>query len=135
MAWESYLIEVMPYLVPFFILYMNIWARRALHQRSRDSGADMFLTMISIDFILVLENLEGLENLEDVSKVLLSLSFLIIHLVFWLFCLAITSQKILKIPFHGRSLKLPGFVQTIVPQALALFFFLILIQKIMEGQL
>jgi len=135
MAWELYLTEVMPYLVPFFILYMNIWARKALHQRSRDSGADMFLTMISIDFILILENLVDLENYGDISKISLSLSFLIIHFVFWFLCLSITSPKILIIKFDRRSLRLPEFVQTIVPQALALFFFLILIQKIMEGQL
>lgn len=135
MAWESYLIKVTPYLVPFIILYMNIWARKALRQRSRDSGTDMFLTMVSIDFILILENLEDLESLEDTSKILLSLSFFIIHLAFWLFCLAITSPRVLTVKFHGKSLKLPKSVQTVVPMALALFFFLILIQKIMEGHL
>ena len=135
MTWESYLIQIMPYLVPFLILYMNIWARKALQQRSRDSGADMFLTMISIDFILVLENLGEFGNVEDVSRVSLSLSFLIIHFALWHFCLAIISPKVLAIEIRGKSRKLPEFVQTLVPQALALFFFLILIQKIMEGSL
>ncbi len=135
MTWESYLVQVMPYLVPFLILYMNIWARKALQQRSRDSGADMFLTMISIDFILVLENLGEFRNVDGVSRVSLSLCFLIIHFALWHLCLAIISPDILTIKIRGKSRKLPKSIQTLVPQALALFFFLVLIQEIMEGSL
>lgn len=129
MTWESELTDAMPYLVPFFILSLNIYARKTLGQKAGDPGADMFLNMICLDFILLIE------NLGDKSKGGLSISFLIIHLVGWHFSLYISkSSPEIKLPLVGVR-KIPDSVKNSIPPVLAVFFFMVLMQEILEGQL
>lgn len=119
MTWETSLIKYMPYFVPAIILYLNILGRRTAGQETEGSGADMFLTMMSLDIVLLFE------NLGDELKVGLSVCFFIIHIFLW--------QLSLYILFG--SPKFPERMRALITQMLAVFFFGILIYEIMEGGL
>jgi hypothetical protein len=119
MTWQTILIRYMPYFVPAIIMYLNILGRKKVGQGIEGSGADLFLTMISLDIVLLFG------NLGDELKAGLSLCFLIIHVFMW--------QLSLCILFGSQ--KFPEKLREPVTQILAFFFFAILISEIIEGGL
>ena len=130
MTWESSLIRYMPYWFPAIILYLNIVAKKIADQKTEGSGADMFLTMMSLDLVLLFE------NLGDEFKVGLSACFFIMHLFLWLLSTYILFKcsLMLKIP-HIGLFRFPEWIRTYFTQALAVFCFGILMYQIMEGKL
>jgi len=69
------------------------------------------------------------------SKGGLSISFLIIHLVMWHLSLYISkSSPEIKLPLVGAR-KIPESIKNFIPPVLAVFFFMVLMQEIVEGQL
>lgn len=109
----------MPYFVPAVVMYLNILGRKTAGQETEGSGADMFLTMISLDIVLLFE------NLGDELRVGISICFFILHIFLW--------QLSLYILFGYQ--KFPKKMRDPFTQILAFFFFGILIFEIIEGGL
>ena len=130
MTWESSLITFVPYWFPPVILYLNIVARKTAGQKTEGSGADMFLTLVSLDLILLFE------NLGDEFRVGLSVCFLVIHLFLWLFSIYLLFRCSLELEIPSIGLvKFPEWMRTLVTQVLAVFSFGILMYQIVEGKI
>lgn len=109
---------------------MNIIARKIAKQKTEGSGADLFLTLISLDLVLIFG------NLGDELRVGLSVCFLIIHFFLWLlsiYILFVCGLKI-EIPFIGLH-EFPESTRILVTQLLAVLCFVFFMYLIVEGKL